>query len=91
MRRALVLCCVIGGLAACAGEPPPNPYPDAARNAFYDMCGGGQAYCDCSWDGITRAMTAEEWDAAQAALAETGHPHPQIVIVSSRCREETRA
>lgn len=84
---AVLLACAI---TACAAEAQPNPFPETAKQEFLEQCRGGEAFCACSWDGITRAMTAEEWDAALVALDETGHPHPQMIIVSSRCRDQTR-
>jgi hypothetical protein len=86
--RAKFAFAALAVLGACAEKPaPPNPFPEADRMAFMQMCRGGEEFCKCSWDGITRAMTAEEWAKAQTDLETTGHPHPQIVIVSSRCRE----
>lgn len=88
MRYAALALGILGA-AACSSEPAPNPFPPAAQTAFYEVCSGGEAYCGCSWDKITRHFTAEEWAAAQATLDATGHPDPRIVVIANACREET--
>lgn len=88
MRYAALLVGFLSA-AACSQEPPPNPFPAEARTAFFGVCSGGEAYCGCSWDKITRHFTAEEWAEAQAALDATGRPDPRIVVIANACREET--
>jgi hypothetical protein len=88
MRSAAMALGILGA-AACGSEPPPNPFPAEAQSAFLQVCSGGEAYCACSWDKITRQFTAEDWEEAQAALVATGHPDPRIVVIANACREVT--
>jgi hypothetical protein len=85
---------VIAGLVAAAcsqAAPTANLFPEEARTHFMEQdCPGGGAFCDCSWDRITREFTADEWAAARASLEATGRPDPRIVIISSQCRDQTR-
>ncbi len=71
--------------AGCAADAP-HPYPDSVRQAFDAQCSGGADFCACAWDGLTRAMTAEEYEAAQARFAAEGLMDPRITRVRTRCR-----
>jgi hypothetical protein len=91
IRSALITGLGLMLLACAPSLPAPNPFPDEARSQFMQQdCPGGGAFCDCSWDRITREFTADEWAEARANLEATGHPDPRIVVISSQCRESTR-
>lgn len=87
--RQLALAIGLLWSVACSSAPPPNPFPPEAQTAFIAACRGGEAFCACSWDKITRRFTAEEWSEALAHLEAMGAPDPRIVTISHTCREET--
>lgn len=68
-------------VAACAKEPPPNPYPEDLVTNFMTGCKrrANESVCECALGRIQRRWTADEFrqldetlgDAAAAQIAET--------------------
>ncbi|MBI1250472.1 MAG: hypothetical protein GC189_03260 [Alphaproteobacteria bacterium] len=85
MRSCLV---ALLALAACSGHAA-HAYPEAERTAFAQSCSGSEEFCACAWDGLTRAMTVDEYHAALTRFQDTGLMDPRIVRVRAQCREQT--
>lgn len=82
------LVCALGALMLWGcGQPPPHPFPEHARLQFEVSCPPSSAVCRCTWDHITRAMTAEEYDAALARFRETGLMDTHITRARTQCVE----
>lgn len=70
-------------LAAC--ERAPNPYPERAAAAFHRTCPVSDPVCACTWDRITRAMTAEDYERALARFRSEGLMDPRITQARTAC------
>ena len=84
MRAAL-----LGALLLLGCSQAAHPYPDEAHERFIAQCTGGEAFCGCAWEEITRTMTAEEFEAAQADFATRGIADRRIVHARAVCQERT--
>jgi hypothetical protein len=83
-----LLCALSGALMLWGcGEPPPHPYPEQARMQFEASCPASSAVCRCTWDHITRSMTAEDYNAAVTRFRETGLMDPHITRARTQCVE----
>lgn len=82
---AMLIATLAAGLAACA--PAPNPYPDAVRSRFAATCPLGDPRCACTWDQITRTLTAEEYQAALVRFRHDGLMDPRITHARTYCVE----
>jgi hypothetical protein len=80
------LCALALMLAAC-GQSAPNPYPAEAKTRFDQSCPPQSAVCTCTWEGITRAMPYEEYEAALQRFRETGNMDPRVTRARTRCLE----
>lgn len=85
---AVLLALTIG---ACQRAQEPNPYPEESKAAFNRDCPAGDPVCDCTWDGITRAMTHEEWNAAIERALREGLLDPELSRISTECKERHSA
>lgn len=89
MRGGFIALVGAAALAACGSEPAePNPYPASARAHFERSCPPASQVCTCTWDGITRAVTYEEYEAALARFRETGSMDPRLTRVRTKCAEQ---
>ena len=73
------------GVAACAQEA--NPYPDTLRARFAATCALSDPLCACTWDQITRTLTADEYQAALARFRHDGLMDPRITHARTYCVE----
>lgn len=89
MRGALIALVGGLGLAAC-GSPAPHEYPQSAQTRFEATCPREDPVCVCIWDGITRAMPHEDYEAAISRFRETGNMDPRITRARTRCLERSR-
>lgn len=87
--RALLLALGVFGLdlaaASCGGAP--NEYPDALRAEFAHGCPLTDSVCACTWDNITRAMTADEYRDAIARFRREGLMDPKLTHARTVCVE----
>lgn len=90
MRTGLVALFAAVTLAACGGEAPPNPYPQAAQTRFAASCPSESAVCRCTWDKLTRTLTYEEYEAALERFRESGLMDPRVTRARTQCLERHR-
>ncbi len=72
-------------LAAC--QPAPHEFPARAAARFYRTCPESDPVCACTWDNITRAMTADEYDDALKRFRREGLMDPRITHARTVCVE----
>lgn len=85
MNRLMILAAALA-LAAC-GQGAANVYPAEAKAAFEQSCPPQSAVCACTWDGITRAMTYEEYQAALERFRNEGLMEPRVTSARTHCLE----
>lgn len=85
MRLGFAVCLVVA-LAGC-GRPAAHEFPAEARARFEQSCPPESAVCACTWDGITREMNYEEYEAALARFRETGNMDPRVTHARTYCIE----
>jgi hypothetical protein len=73
-------------IAAC-GPSAAHPYPEAAQARFEASCPSDSAVCRCTWEGITRAMPHEEYEAAVTRFRQEGLMDPRITRARAACVE----
>lgn len=86
MRNRFIALCGAAALFGC-GEPAPHPFPQSAQARFQASCPATSAVCRCTWDRITRDMTAEEYQAALDRFRETGLMEPKVTHARAVCVE----
>lgn len=84
----LLLLALLAPLCACEGAP--HDYPARTAAAFHRTCPAGDPVCDCTWDKITRAMPAEEYDAALARFQREGLMDPRVTHARTECLDRAR-
>jgi predicted small lipoprotein YifL len=77
---------VLLSVAAC-GQSAPHPYPAEAKTRFDQSCPPDSAVCTCTWDGITRSVAYEDYEAALQHFRETGNMDPRITRARTSCLE----
>jgi predicted small lipoprotein YifL len=90
MRSRLAVCAAALALlflAAC-GAKPAHDYPAAAEAAFHRQCPASEPVCVCTWEHITRDLTAEEYQAALDRFQKEGLMDPRVTHARALCREK---
>jgi hypothetical protein len=86
MRRSLAL--LSAALLTACGAGEPYEYPDAARTEFHAVCPASDPVCACTWDGITRTMPHDEYEAIMQRFRDEGLMDPRLTRVRAKCRED---
>ena len=87
MQRGLI---ALGGalfLMGC-GAPAPHQFPESAHTQFSASCPASDPVCACTWDKITREMTAEDYQAAVARFRRDGLMDHRITHARAVCVEQ---
>lgn len=85
--RPLLLTLMLA-LAAC--EAAPNEFPARAQAAFHRTCPATDPVCACTWDKITRSMTAEQYADALARFRTEGLMDPAITHARTACLDHAK-
>lgn len=75
-------------LAACEGAP--NEFPARAQASFHRTCPASDPVCACTWDKITRGMTAEQYAEALARFQSEGLMDPAITHARTACLDRAK-
>jgi len=90
MRNRWFALCGVTLLFGC-GAGAPHPFSESARAQFEASCPPSSAVCSCTWDRITRDMTADEYAEALTHFRETGLMAPKITHARTVCVEHNPA
>jgi hypothetical protein len=88
MRWALIASALIGALSLYGcGRGEAHDYPAGLQAEFHHNCPASDPVCVCTWDEITHAVTAEEYQAAMDRFRREGRMEPKITHARTVCRE----
>jgi hypothetical protein len=85
MRLLFVLLMGAAAVQSACAPAPAHDYPDNVRAQFAQSCPLEDAVCACSWEKITRTMTAEEFEAATERYQVEGLVDPRLTKARTAC------
>lgn len=88
MRVCLLALMAVLALGAC--ERAANDFPPRAQAMFHRSCPASDPVCACTWDKITRAMTAEQYNEALTRFRAEGLMDPRITQARTACLDRAR-
>lgn len=83
MSPAIILALALLG----CGKSGTHEYPPAYQAEFNQHCPADNPMCACMWEEITKAMTAEDYQAATERFRAEGLMHHKITRARTLCRE----
>ena len=80
---------VLGAMALVAcGPSAPHDFPESAHAQFSASCPASDPVCACTWEQITREMTAEDYQAAVDRFRREGLMDHRITHARTVCVEQ---